>query len=155
MDKTVKTKKRAGAAGPFEETCVARENLLLGRGGDVGVFLLKALNAPGGVYQLLFAREEGVTTGANFNAEHVALYCGTGLERAPAGTVHGNGMIVGVNTGFHGSPICCGRSARQGTDGRSTAASLGHKTITDYTGRDEKFKIGGKIGSKCRVRGTG
>lgn len=45
--------------------------------------------------------------------------------------MHGHGVIVRVNTGFHEAPFCRGRSARlprynQG----ATAASLGHETIS-------------------------
>jgi hypothetical protein len=31
----------------------------------------------------------------------------------PAGAMHGNSVVVGMNTGFHGSPIHRVRSARQ------------------------------------------
>jgi hypothetical protein len=43
--------------------------------------------------------------------------------------VHGYGVIIRVNTGFHGTPFWCGRSARL----RLHAASLGHDTIAYYT----------------------
>jgi hypothetical protein len=50
------------------------------------------------------------------------------LEGVAAGAVHRNGMIVGVDTGFHETPFCRVRSARlpdkvgltgSGTAGRS------------------------------------
>ena len=82
------------------------ENLLLaGSGRDVGVFLLEALNAARGVHKLLLARKEGVAARADFDAEHIALDRRTSLEGVPAGAVNCNGVVVGMNTGLHGSPI--------------------------------------------------
>jgi hypothetical protein len=34
------------------------------------------------------------------------------LKSVSAGAVHGDGVIVGMNTGFHNAPFCRGRSAR-------------------------------------------
>ena len=45
-----------------------------GLGSGVGVFLGESLDAPGGVDKLLFAGEKGMTTGANFYSQRVALY---------------------------------------------------------------------------------
>jgi hypothetical protein len=56
-----------------------------------------------------------------------------------AGAVHRNGVIVGVNTGFHGTPFCRGRSARLSQQGWGvTAASLGREAIIHHT-RSVKF----------------
>ena len=95
-------------------------NLLLGGfdfggfdlGGGVGVFFGEAFDAAGGVNQLLLASEEGVTVRADFHAQHFALDGRAGLESVAAGAVHRNGVIVGVNTGFHVAPFCRVRSAR-------------------------------------------
>ena len=86
--------------------------LFAGGGRNVGIFLLEALDATRGVDQLLFAGEERVAVRADFDAEHVAFDGRARLERIAAGAVHRYRMIVGMNTGFHESPISRGRSAR-------------------------------------------
>jgi hypothetical protein len=83
-----------------------------GLGGGIGVFLGESLDASGGVDKLLFAGEKGMTAGANFHSQRVALYGRTRRESVPAGAMHSNWMIVGMNAGFHGSPIHRVRSAR-------------------------------------------
>ena len=93
-------------AGPLKLNCVLTENLLFaGSGRNVGVFLLEALNAASGVHKLLLARKERVAARADFDAKHVAFDRRASLEGAPASAVDGNGMVVRMNTGFHGSPI--------------------------------------------------
>ena len=110
-----------------------------GFGGGVGVLPREALNSAGGVYQLLLARKEGVAVRADFHAQHLAFDGRARLEGMAAGAMHRNGMIVGMNTGFHGTPFCRGRSARLSQQGRDvTAASLGRETIIHYT-RSVKF----------------
>ena len=84
-----------------------------GFGGGVGVFLGEALDAAGGVHKFLLAGEERVAIRADFHAQHVALDGRARLERVAAGAVHRNGVIVGVNTGFHGAAFRRVRSARQ------------------------------------------
>ena len=81
-------------------------------GGGIGVLLGEALDAAGGVNELLLAGEEGVAVRANFHFQHVALNRGTRGEIVAAGAVHRDGMIVGMNTGFHETPFCRVRSAR-------------------------------------------
>jgi len=83
-----------------------------GLGSGIGILLRESLDASGGVDKLLFASEKGMTTRANFHSQRVALYGRTRRESVPAGAMHGNSVIVGVNTGFHGSPIHRVRSAR-------------------------------------------
>jgi hypothetical protein len=78
----------------------------------VGVLLGETFDAAGGVDQLLLAGEEGMAIGADFDAQHVALNGRASLERVAAGAVHRNGMIVGVDTGFHGATFRRVRSAR-------------------------------------------
>jgi len=65
-----------------------------------------------GVDKLLFAGEKGMAAGANFHSQRVAFNGRTRRESVPAGAMHGNWVIVGVNAGFHGSPIHRVRSAR-------------------------------------------
>jgi hypothetical protein len=54
-----------------------------------------------------------------------------------------DGMVIGVDTGFHCSPIYRGRSAREPEQLRVTAASLGHETICNYKGNRKERKIWG------------
>ena len=82
-------------------------------GGGIGVFLGEALDAAGSVHKFLFASEERVAIRADFHAQHVALDGRPRLERVAAGAMHRNGVIVGVNTGFHGAAFRRVRSARQ------------------------------------------
>jgi len=114
-----------------------RRRLLLGGGdfgGGFGVLFGEAFDAAGGVHELLLAGEEGMAARADFDLEGVALDGRTSREIVPASAVHGNSVIVGVNTGFHVAPVCRVRSARPPRQGqRTTAASLGREAIVDYT----------------------
>ena len=69
------------------------------------ILLGEAADAAFGIDQLLAAGIERVAAGADFDAEHIALNRRASLEGAPASAVDGNGMVVGMNTGFHESPI--------------------------------------------------
>ena len=80
--------------------------------GGVGVFLGEALDAAGGVNELLLASEEGMAIRADFDIQLVAFDRRTSREIVAAGAVHRNGMIVGVDTGFHEAPFSRVRSAR-------------------------------------------
>jgi hypothetical protein len=82
-------------------------------GSGVSVFLRESLDAPGGVDKFLFASEKGMATRANFHSERVAFYGRPRRESVPAGAMYCNSVIVGMNTGFHGSPLRRVRSARQ------------------------------------------
>ena len=99
-----------------ENACGSKKRRLLlrgsGLGSGVGVFLGEALHASGGVDQLLFASEKGMAIRADFHSQRVALDGRTRRESVAAGAMHSNSVIVGVNTGFHGSPIHRVRSAR-------------------------------------------
>jgi len=110
-----------------------------GFGGGVGVLLGEAFDASSGIHELLLAGEERVAIGANFDAQHVALDGGASGESVPTGTVDGNGVIVGVNTGFHESPFCRGRSAPHPGLAGATAASLGRKQLPIIT-RESEFR---------------
>ncbi len=93
----------------------ACKSLLFGGGGfgcGVGVLFGETLDAAGSINELLLAREERMAVRADFHAQHLALDCRAGLKRMAASAVHGNGMIVRVNTGFHEAPFCRVRSAR-------------------------------------------
>jgi len=83
-----------------------------GFGGGVGIFLGEALDTAGRVHELLLASEERVTVRADFHTHHFALDGRACLERVAAGAVHGHGVIVGMNTGFHGAAFRRVRSAR-------------------------------------------
>ena len=93
-------------------------------GSGVGVLFGEALDAAGGVNQLLLAGEEGMAARADFDVQLVALDCRTSLEVMAAGAVHRNGVIVGVNTGFHEAPFCRVRSARLTLTRREEPSSL-------------------------------
>jgi hypothetical protein len=94
-----------------------RMSVLLFSGGGfssgVGVLLGEAFDAARGVHEFLLAREERMTIRADFDAHHVALDGRASLERMTAGAVHCDGVIVGMNTGFHGAAFRRVRSARQ------------------------------------------
>ena len=81
-----------------------------GRG--VGVLFGEALDAAGGVNELLLASEEGMAIRADFDIQLVAFDRRTSREIVAAGAVHRNGMIVGVDAGFHEAPFSRVRSAR-------------------------------------------
>src|SRR5208337_1384138 len=84
-----------------------------GVGRSVGVLFLEALDAACSVYKFLLAGEEGVATGADFDAQHIALDGGTRLEGMPASAMDGNGVVIGVDPGFHEFSNLSGRSARE------------------------------------------
>jgi hypothetical protein len=89
-------------------------------GGGVGVLFGEAFDAAGGVNQLLFAGEERMAIGADFDVELLAFDGRASLEIVAAGAVNGYGVIVGVNTGFHEAPFVRVRSARRpGYPGKS------------------------------------
>src|SRR5580704_873279 len=91
--------------------------------GRLGVLAVKTLDAAGSIQKLLFAGEEGMAARTDFHAHQIALVRGTGLETAAAGAMHGDFVIIGMNTGFHG-----GSNAPAGLRGSpwrgTTAASL-------------------------------
>ena len=75
--------------------------LLLRRFG-FGVFAAEALDAAGGVDQLLLAGEEWMAARADFNAD-VALMGGAGHKRIAARAVHTDFVIGRMNCCFHNS----------------------------------------------------
>jgi hypothetical protein len=113
--------------------------LLFGGGGGcgfcsgVGVFLSEAFDAASGVQKLLLAGEERVAVGTDFDAQHVTLHGGTGGEIVSASAVNGYWVIVGMNTGFHESPFCRGRSAPNPAMAGNTEASLGREATSHYS----------------------
>ena len=106
--------------GGKRQQAAALQNLLLGGfdfcgfdlGSSVGVLLGEALDAAGGVNELLLAGEEGMAIRADFDLQHVSLDGRTSGEIVAAGAMHRYGVIIGVNTGFHEAPFCRVRSAR-------------------------------------------
>src|SRR5215469_2852719 len=112
FEKKLEIRTRTNSARPNFEFRIP--GLLLGGarfGSGVGVLLGEALDAARRVHQLLLTGVKRVAVRADFDAQHVALDGGAGLKRIAAGAVHGHGMIVGMNTGFHDSPVVRGRSA--------------------------------------------
>ena len=76
--------------------------LLGGRRGFIRVFLLEAFNASGRIDQFLLASEERMAVRANFYADHVAFKGRPRIKNVPTGTMHLYGMVVGMNSFFHG-----------------------------------------------------
>lgn len=66
---------------------------------------MEAINTAFGVDQLLLTGEEGVASGADFQA-NVSFMRGAGLELGAASTDDFNDVIGGVNSGFHDFPDC-------------------------------------------------
>jgi hypothetical protein len=112
--------------------------LLLGGasfGGGVGVFLGEALDAAGSVHKLLFAGEERVAIRADFHAQHVAFDSRASLKRVAAGAVHSDGMIIGMNTGFHGVAFRRVRSARQTRKSRVNEDLIAERSDSSVTSK--------------------
>jgi len=127
--------------GPRKKRAAIERLLFASSSGNVSVFLVEAFHASGGVHEFLLASEKRMAARADLDAQHVALDGRAGLERMPAGTVHGYSVIVGMNTGFHDSPFCRVRSARHPDGQETTAASLGHDAIYDYKLNEGQRKI--------------
>ena len=79
-----------------------------------------------------------MAVGANFDAQHVALHCGLGLERMSASAVNVNFVVIGMDAGFHCYLPCqrpvCTAEGEQSPKG----ASLGHWwmiRVREYGGR--------------------
>lgn len=94
-------------------------------GGGVGVFFGEAFYAARGVHELLLASEERMAIGANLDTKHVALDGRARGKSISTSAVYGDRVIVGMNTGFHETPFCRGRSAPHPAVAGDTAASLG------------------------------
>ena len=121
--KNMPQKKPPGAmSGGLRISFAAKRELLLHRRGFVRVFLLEAFDAPGRVNQLLFAGEEWVAIRADFHANHIAAEGRARIEQIAAGAVHLHGMIIGMNSFFHGRLLVAGRSARFWSSAHSRVA---------------------------------
>jgi hypothetical protein len=88
----------------------------------------------------LFAGEERVAIGADFDAQHCAFDRRARGEIVSTGTVNGNGVIVRVNTGFHQISILVAAGLRRLLRlAATTAVSLGREaTIIAWTGESAK-----------------
>jgi hypothetical protein len=75
---------------------------LLLRGFDLGVLAAEALDAAGGIHQLLLSGEEWMAVGADFNAD-VAFIGRAGCKGVTARTVHTYFVIIRMNSCFHGT----------------------------------------------------
>src|SRR5262249_48762014 len=78
-----------------------RRFVLLGRLVLPGVLAAEALHAAGRIQQLLLAGEERVAVGADF--EGMIAHGGAGLDHVPAPGNAAAPLVVGVNSGLHGS----------------------------------------------------
>jgi hypothetical protein len=78
----------------------------------IGVFLLETFHTTCCIDQLLLAGEEWVAVRANFDAYHVAFNRRARVKRVTAGAVHLHGVIIGMNSFFHGTLLFAGRSAQ-------------------------------------------
>jgi len=115
--------------------------LLASDGRNVCILLVEAFDAASRIDEFLLASEERMAARADFDAQHITLDGRAGLERVPASTVYRNGVIVGMNTGFHESPFCRVRSARHPEELGTTAASLGHEANPNYRASERQGKI--------------
>ena len=79
----------------------AAEDLLLGRL-DFGVLAAETLHATGSIQQLLFAREEGMAAGADFNVD-VAPVGRTGAKAIAARAHHAYFVVTGMDSSLHNS----------------------------------------------------
>jgi len=83
---------------------VSAQKLLLRRfrfrGVALGVLAAEALHAPGGVHELLLAGKEWVAGGTDFYAD-VALVGRASDKRVPAGAMHADLAVVGMDSCFH------------------------------------------------------
>jgi hypothetical protein len=75
--------------------------LLFGGGACFAVLAAEALDAAGGIDQLLLAGKERVATRADFYAD-VALVCRARGKGAATGAVHAHFMIRGMDCCLHG-----------------------------------------------------
>src|SRR4030081_3381515 len=96
------TKVRPPTKGGFQE-CAFLRGIYLLLGGCFGfsgialsVLAAEALDAGGGVPELLLASKEGVAGGADFHAD-VALVGRAGNKRVPAGAMYTNFVVAGMN----------------------------------------------------------
>jgi len=62
-----------------------------------GELAAEAVDAAGSVYELLLAGEERVASGADFD-DDVAFVSGAGFEGVPAGALHGDFVVGGMNS---------------------------------------------------------
>ena len=74
--------------------------LLRGRGSGFFVLAAEALDAAGGIHQLLLAGKERMAVGTDFNVD-VAIVSRPGQERIPAGAVNANFVVVRMNGCLH------------------------------------------------------
>jgi hypothetical protein len=68
-------------------------------GGELGVLLLEAFDAAGGIDELLFARVERVANAADFHFD--MLERAARLKRVAARTAYLGKVVLGVNLFFH------------------------------------------------------
>ncbi len=106
LDELGLPKSKASHAGRLSRMCVSTRNLLL-FGGCFGfsrvalsILAPEALNAAGGVHELLLTGKEGMTRGTNLYA-NVALVGGAGDKCVTAGAMYANLVVAGMDGCFH------------------------------------------------------
>jgi hypothetical protein len=97
MDASLKKQGKASVAG---RRLLPKTMLLLCGRRRLVVLPAEALDAACGIHQLLLARKERVTGGANFNVD-VALMGGTGRKCITARAMDAYFVIIGVNGCLH------------------------------------------------------
>jgi len=80
----------------------------------VCVLALEAFDATRRIHQFLLTREKWVAVRADFDLQHLTLHRGTGLKGIAAGAVHGNRMIIGVNSFFQEALLAAGLHGKCG-----------------------------------------
>jgi len=78
----------------------------------VRILLLEPFHTTRRIDQLLLAGEEWMAVRANFHAYHGAFNRRARVKRVAAGAVHLHGVIIGMNSFFHGTLLFAGRSAQ-------------------------------------------
>src|SRR5207253_9185573 len=99
------TKVKPPAKGGFQECEFLHGNLLFGGCFGfsciaLGVLAAEALDAAGGVHELLLAGKERMASGTDFHAD-VALVGGPGDKCVTAGAMHANFVVAGMDGCFH------------------------------------------------------
>src|SRR2546427_1979945 len=117
---------------------ISREGLFLGSL-RVRVFLLEALDAPRRVHQLLLAGKKRMAIRADFHVHPLALDGRARLEGVPAGAMHEDFVVVGVNAGFHedsdrSRPVCAAPPTKPGTHSR---VARPRRKLQSYVNREQ------------------
>ena len=91
--------------------------------------------------------------GADFDVQPVTFDRGTRLKVIAASAVNGYGVIVGMNTGLHESPVCRVRSARLICGEQASSGVARSRGTSDYNRRvsREQNRTGSDRGGQPRL----